>query len=871
MFLFVAALCLRAQDSSSKTGGFCFRVDDQHPSALWAQYRELFRKRANNFSFAVNLGLTPLDAGMLQTLVADGHELMDHSPEHNTLYFSDTSTANYKGVKGVDHIVYGIDRICLSINSIDTLNSPGEIWMNIRDGLGYPVNSDGFSSSILEYPILGIYSPERRMFFRMTSYKEQPGAIAVVTLWSAWNEPVSVGSIDSVRFRLIHLYDVSVSDEGIALLAQRTSNLCKQYGLPNPTAWIQPGAPNPYLPADQVKRVFGGKYQYTVGATYRQAALDCYNDVDPANARFAMDHDVNLDSASFEACKKVIADRSARHYISIGLSHFFGTSQNSRAGDWQAHLDKTDSLLAWCKRKKIPVKTYRDLTRILYDTPQDPYTNVFPDLNTDLDEDGKPDGYSMINGEAGGSLDRTDGVPESGGVSYAIGTIGTICHVRDLGGLEKGLNAFSFSTKGTGGSVEVTFTLHSSTDIVRRYVFPVTTTKWKRNDTTLIIPNDVSTCDVLIKALQVGPAPIRISGMSLAKAGTQIALTARTITTSAGPNGSIAPSGAIQLINGASQSFAITPNNGYKVLDVLVDSVSVGPVLSYTFSDVAADHRISVSFRPSKKPMAITEGATEVTPTSTRINGAVSPNGLVTTYHFEFGLTSSYGVATPTFSAPSGSALIQVSNLMSYLTPGTPLHYRIVATNSDGSSFGNDTTFTTMSNIRTITATTGLNGTITPSGIVQVSHGGSQTFVFTPDDGYRVAKVMVDDSLVGGATHYDFSNVTKDETISVSFVAMTIASGEQSDNEIPHSFALSQNYPNPFNPSTTIRFAVPIRSSITLKVYSVLGTEVATLIAKDLGPGRYSATWIADVPSGTYFYELRTNEFVETKKMILLR
>jgi flagellar hook assembly protein FlgD len=82
---------------------------------------------------------------------------------------------------------------------------------------------------------------------------------------------------------------------------------------------------------------------------------------------------------------------------------------------------------------------------------------------------------------------------------------------------------------------------------------------------------------------------------------------------------------------------------------------------------------------------------------------------------------------------------------------------------------------------------------------------------------------------------------------------------------------MSQNYPNPFNPSTTVQFAIPRASHVTLKVFDALGEEVATLITQQLGTGYFTVKWQANVPSGIYFYRLQAGEFVETKKMILLR
>lgn len=88
----------------------------------------------------------------------------------------------------------------------------------------------------------------------------------------------------------------------------------------------------------------------------------------------------------------------------------------------------------------------------------------------------------------------------------------------------------------------------------------------------------------------------------------------------------------------------------------------------------------------------------------------------------------------------------------------------------------------------------------------------------------------------------------------------------------PNTFAVLQNYPNPFNPTTTIRFSLPQRSHVTLKVFDILGKEVATLVDGDLNPGEHSVVFNATkLPSGVYFYRLNTSTFSQTKRMEVLK
>jgi len=88
----------------------------------------------------------------------------------------------------------------------------------------------------------------------------------------------------------------------------------------------------------------------------------------------------------------------------------------------------------------------------------------------------------------------------------------------------------------------------------------------------------------------------------------------------------------------------------------------------------------------------------------------------------------------------------------------------------------------------------------------------------------------------------------------------------------PETFQLYSNYPNPFNPSTKIRYAIAKSAFTTLKVYSLLGQEIATLINEEKAPGVYEVNFDGlNLTSGTYLYKIQAGEFSETRKMILLK
>jgi hypothetical protein len=102
--------------------------------------------------------------------------------------------------------------------------------------------------------------------------------------------------------------------------------------------------------------------------------------------------------------------------------------------------------------------------------------------------------------------------------------------------------------------------------------------------------------------------------------------------------------------------------------------------------------------------------------------------------------------------------------------------------------------------------------------------------------------------------------------------------GVSEEVNIPLIFSLNQNYPNPFNPSTTIKYALPYRSQVKLKIFNILGQIVKELINIEQTAGYKSVIWNANVSSGLYFYRIEatskddpSKRFVDTKKMLLLR
>ena len=103
-------------------------------------------------------------------------------------------------------------------------------------------------------------------------------------------------------------------------------------------------------------------------------------------------------------------------------------------------------------------------------------------------------------------------------------------------------------------------------------------------------------------------------------------------------------------------------------------------------------------------------------------------------------------------------------------------------------------------------------------------------------------------------------------------VTVNVVSGINPIEEVVHSYSLSQNFPNPFNPTTTISFGIPKAGLVNISVYDITGKFVNELVNSELSAGKYNTAWDASsLASGVYFYKIQAGDFIEMKKMTLLK
>lgn len=243
----------------------------------------------------------------------------------------------------------------------------------------------------------------------------------------------------------------------------------------------------------------------------------------------------------------------------------------------------------------------------------------------------------------------------------------------------------------------------------------------------------------------------------------------------------------------------------------------------------------------------------------------------------------------------SGYSLIQTlaANSTSYsdtgLVDGTKYFYRVYSYNSSGNSGYSNIA----SSITTLNAPTNLsvtdsskptlswtNNSTSAQGFIieRKTSGGNYAVIDTVNSNITM---FVDSSVTAGLDYFyrikAFNNLVQSTySNEVSILITKIFSGL---NNIIVKFDLLQNYPNPFNPSTIIKYDIPKTSFVSIKIFNLLGKEVATIVNEEKLPGEYSITFNADnisgsgrnLSSGVYFYEISAGSFFEAKKFVLLK
>ncbi len=503
--------------TSTKRGGIAFRTDDNQPISQYLEYAALFNNYNKKFTFAINLGKDQITSDYLngiRQMQASGHEMMDHTPWHDTHWFATTSPDSYINHPGVHRINGG---------NIDLKHANVDI--NYARRTGY-VNTNGnrvtspsgiFSSFSKSDCYLYFPSIDKLVFIDdKTGWIDQ----YTVEVTDFWGGSINLGSRSNIQFYNFDYNNVHLTIDALKALAEESLRLANYYNLERPYTWIQPGGYFPHVHSYELKQACGDALGYKSAGVFADPSLKVFNAYNPNNDKqFGMNFGDFKDNIwTLEACKGLIADRIAKHHVVFGENHFdYG---QVLLGGWSGFLARTEGLIQWCIANNIPIRTYSEWADVLYNQTPDPNENIFPPLNVDLDANNIPDGYNQ--GEKG-ILDNMDGYPTHGDYSYKISKVGKICSISNLGGIEKGANNFEIWTKGASGNfIEVSFKVGSQN---LTYKFPAQNAEWTKfnlaqsinGNISLNIPTDISVVDVTISCSNYSSGEVKISGMKLNK------------------------------------------------------------------------------------------------------------------------------------------------------------------------------------------------------------------------------------------------------------------------------------------------------------------------------------------------------------------
>jgi hypothetical protein len=257
-------------------------------------------------------------------------------------------------------------------------------------------------------------------------------------------------------------------------------------------------------------KYFAAPYGYLAGDVYVDVSYKCYNEIDENNDKaFAMHGlDFKEETNTAKSITGIIADNSAKHHASFGMSML-----SNMTGGFTGYLARIDTLLTWCNENEIPVFTYKEWAQVLYSHTPNPFVNVFPNLQTDLNSNNQPDGYTSILA----TYDVNDGVSLSNNKSLSRTNSGLMASVQNLGGLEKGSCIFYISTKGNlGDSVRINYSFPELGNINTDIKVPANTTDWNLNTVSITIPNNVSRMTFTFYTVkQSNGGTVKISGMQL--------------------------------------------------------------------------------------------------------------------------------------------------------------------------------------------------------------------------------------------------------------------------------------------------------------------------------------------------------------------
>lgn len=486
--------------------GVCFRFDDNQPPAQWREMGALFESYGCRMCLSLisqNLN-APESRSTLRELANKGHLMLDHLPSHAVYQISARNPEEFRKFAALP-ITDHADPVKKTVYFKYELNAE------------HPKNIS-FQGAIRE-GILCDYPPEmhNRLAFTRKILVPETGTVYGIriqngkkTLYSFWGEKVNIPNREKSRLILLANNEaIQPPDDLLRFLAECSRGNFTAIGLPPPHTWIQPGGWECFVTPGKIAAVYGKEFGYRSGSCVPGAPTNTicgFREPNPGLLRFNMcaDSTVPDNGKSLEQMKLRIADTIAKHRVLILISHMV---VRRVPGGWKTYLSVYEELLKWLKNSGIPVATQEQWAEILYSGQAGPEGNIMPSLTTDLNGDGRPDGYELRKGTSVQLKTGTATIPPGGSLLLS-----------DLAGVEKGNNSFALTARGDAGTLlTLELTLLQRDNRTRREKREF---RLKKDWQTFLLPVSVSpeTAVLHCSISQTGGAqPVEVRDLSFAK------------------------------------------------------------------------------------------------------------------------------------------------------------------------------------------------------------------------------------------------------------------------------------------------------------------------------------------------------------------
>lgn len=333
--------------------------------------------------------------------------------------------------------------------------------------------------------------------------------------------------------------------------------------------------------------------------------------------------------------------------------------------------------------------------------------------------------------------------------------------------------------------------------------------------------------------------------------------------------------------------FNFCMNNGYDGVDLDWEYPAAGDKANFT----ALCHELRAAFNVAYPPLTLSV-ATSAGGSSGFDVAAVTPDldwiGLMT-YDFYGTWTTKAGPNSPLYGSYSttdqGWIDLSVTNFLAKGVPGAKLMIGIPFYGwqyNTSTLYGTPTTGATQITYVSVASKLAAGWTRTWDAATHTPYivNSAKTTMVSYDDSASISDKCdyIKSKNIGGAIVWaigqDYSASTQPLLATIGAKLFTVTAVGNSEGPdaaaVPEQYTLDQNYPNPFNPSTRIGFALPARAHVRLEIFTVLGSEVATLVDGELEAGTHAVEWnAASQPSGIYFYRLTAGSVTSVKRMIL--